>query len=61
MNLINYDPHKKTHPVNPLILEILIQTKKTHPVNPLILEILIQTKKTHPVHPHNPGNPDSDK
>ena len=34
MNLINYDPHKKTHPVNPLILEILIQTKKTHPVHP---------------------------
>ncbi|MDB9309007.1 hypothetical protein PN471_10225, partial [Aphanizomenon sp. CS-733/32] len=38
--------HRIPHPVNPEILEILIQTinhRIPHPVNPEILEILIQT------------------
>ncbi|MDD1420802.1 hypothetical protein MEO40_17015, partial [Dolichospermum sp. ST_sed1] len=40
----------KNNPENPLILDILIQTKKVinshnNPVNPKILDILIQTKK----------------
>jgi hypothetical protein len=33
------------HPVNPKILEILIQTN-SYPENPKILEILIQTIKS---------------
>ncbi|MDK2462735.1 hypothetical protein QHH11_27075, partial [Aphanizomenon sp. PH219] len=52
----NQNPNPYKNPVNPLILDILIQTKLfnystnqnpnpyKNPVNPLILDILIQTK-----------------